>query len=428
MMRVECIMKLKILILPSVSYPAHDSQLGEVYANILPGRGHEITWVMSSNKKSNKNKIIYWNNTCVYLIPLFINKSSFFRKLINLIFTNIKKIRITIRLVKSEKFDAIQARNGVLEGLLGIYIKKRYGMAFFYHSPSQFPEEWIQASKIGAVNPAFIYYLRGKIDYLLCKWIMSKADLVLPISKWMKQDLVKKGIPKEKMIVFPMGVNIEPLSLKISGVNVREKLKLNNFPTIIYAGTMGKVRDLSFLLRTLVKAKEKIPDIKLLMVGEGDDRTQLEKLAQSSGIKENVIFTGQVPRSQVPEYIAAADVGISPVPPLPIFQISSPTKLIEYMGMGKPVIGNDIPDQKEVIADSGGGICVGYYEEEFAKAIIGLLNNPRKAVEMGNAGREWIEKNRSYKVLADKIEQRYFDVLTDKENVIQKYGQEHNTL
>ena len=404
-------MKLKTLILPSVSYPTHDSQLGEVYANILPNRGHKITWVMSSNKKSNKNKMVYWNKTRVYLIPLFIDKTSFFRKLINLIFTSIKMMRITIRLIKSEKFDAIQARNGVLEGLFGIYIKKRYGMAFFYHCPSQFPEEAIQASKFGAVSPPFIYYLRGKIDYLLCKWIMSKADLVLPISKWMMQDLVKKGIPKEKMIVFPMGVNIEHSSPKISGANVREKLKLDNFPTIIYAGAMGKIREMDFLLRALVRAKKKIPDIKLLMVGDGDDRTKLEKLAQSSGIKENVIFTGRVPRSQVPEYIAAADVGISPVPPLPIFQISSPTKLIEYMGMDKPVIGNDIPDQKEVIVDSGGGICVRYDEEEFASAIIELLDNFDKAKEMGKLGYQYVQKNRSYEVLANKLEQRYFDVL-----------------
>jgi glycosyltransferase involved in cell wall biosynthesis len=416
-------MKLKILILSSVSYPAHDSQLGEVYANILPDRGHEIIWVMTSNKKSNKNKTVYWNKTRVYLIPLFINKTSFFRKLINFIFICIKMMRVTIRLIKREKFDAIQARNGVLAGLLGIYIKKRYGMTFFYHCPSQFPEEWIQASKIGAVSPPFIYYLRGKIDYMLCKWIMSKADLVLPISKWMMQDLVNKGIPKEKMIVFPMGVNIEHLSLKISGANVREELKLNNFPTIIYTGTMGKIRGMHFLLRTIVRAKKKIPDIKLLMVGDGDDRTQLEKLAQSLGIKENVIFTGRVPRSQVPEYIAAADVGISPVPPLPIFQISSPTKLIEYMGMGKPAIGNDIPDQKEVIGDSGGGICTRYNEEEFAKAIIELLNNPRKAVEMGKAGREWVVRNRSYEILANNLEQRYFDILVDKEKVIHMYDQ-----
>ena len=234
------------------------------------------------------------------------------------------------------------------------------------------------------------------------------------------QDLVEKGIPKEKMMAFPLGLNVKRLSPKISGIYIREKLKLNNPPTIIYVGTMEKVRGLDFLLRVLVRVKKKIQDIKLLMVGDGSDRTQLEKLSQSLGIKESVTFTGQVPRSQVPEYIAAADVGVSPIPPLPMYQVSSPTKLIEYMGMGRAAIGNNIPDQKEVINNSGGGICVRYDEGEFARAIIELLNNPKKAKEMGEKGREWVVRNRSYEILANNLEQRYFDLV--QSNLLKNHG------
>ena len=59
-----------------------------------------------------------------------------------------------------------------------------------------------------------------------------------------------------------------------------------------------------------------------------------------------------------------------------------------------------------------------YDEKEFANAIIELLDNPDKAKEMGKLGYQYVKKNRSYEVLANKLEQRYFDVLVDKENAI----------
>lgn len=412
-------MKLKILMLPNRTYPTSEAVLEEVYANILPSRGYEIIWVMQSGEKLKKPKIARWESSCVYVTPASPGTSRR-ERLINHILRFIWKMYIVHKLVKDENFDIVQVRNGILEGIIATYLKKSYRIPFSFQYSFPSPEGDIYASKSGMARYPFIYHFRGKISKPVLMWIMSRADLILPISKWMMQDLVEKGIPKKKMMAFPMGVNVEYLSPKISGTYIREKLKLNNPSTIIYIGTMEQIRGLDFLLRALVVVKKEIPGIKLLMVGDGEDRTRLEKLAQSLGIKESIIFTGQVPRSKVPEYIAAADVGVSPIPPLPIYQVSSPTKLIEYMGMGKPVIGNDIPDQKEVINNSSGGICVRYDEEEFAEAIIELLNNPKKAEEMGKAGREWVVRNRSYEILARNVEQRYLDLV--QSNHLKNYG------
>ena len=415
-------MKLKILMLATDTYPTSHTVLEEVFANILHNKGHEIAWVMQSSGKLKKNKITHWKGSQVY-VTMASPGTSRFGKLINHVLRCVGKILIIHKIVKNENFDLVQVRDGIIEGMIAIYLKKRCGIPFSFQHSFPFPEADIQ-SKSGMARYPFIYHLRGKISKPVLRWILFKANLILPISKWMKQDLVEKGIPKEKMMAFPMGVNVKHLSPNISGTYIREKSKLNNSPTIIYIGTMAKGRGLDFLLRALVVVKKEIPDIKLLMVGDGDDRTRLEKLGQSLNIKKNIIFIGQVPRSQVPEYIAAADVCVSPIPPLPVYQVSSPTKLIEYMGMGKPVIGNDIPDQKEVINNSGGGICVRYDEEEFANAIIELLNDQKKAKEMGRKGREWVVRNRSYDILANNLEQRYFGLV--QSNLLKNYARTKN--
>ena len=92
--------------------------------------------------------------------------------------------------------------------------------------------------------------------------------------------------------------------------------------------------------------------------------------------------------------------------------MSSPIKLFEYMAMAKPAVANEeIPEQKEVLGESGAGILVPFTPEAFADAIIELLDNPERAAEMGQRGRQWVVKNRSYESLARQIEQGYFELV-----------------
>ena len=413
-------MKLKILVMPNNTYPTSHTFLEEVFANILHNKGHKITWVMQSGEKLKKNKVVSWKGTEVY-VTIASPGTSRFGRLTNHIFRVIGKILIIHKIVKNKKFDIIQVREGIIEGLIAVYIKKRYGIPFSFQYTFPSPEGNVYAFKKGMARYPIIYYLRGKISEPILLWIMSKADLVLPVSKRMEKELVKKGISQDKIMVFPMGVNVSFLPQKISRVQIRKKLKLNTSPTLIYIGTMDVIRELDFLLRVISKIKKNISDIRLLMVGNGNDRPRLEKLTKTLGIRDNVVFTGQISRSNIPNFITSADVGVSPIPSVPIFKVGSATKIVEYMAMGKPVVGNDIADQKEVINDSGGGICTKYDEKEFADGIIWLLKHPREAKEMGKRGREWVVKNRNYELLTEKLEQKYYEIIK-RQKMMNKYS------
>ena len=75
--------------------------------------------------------------------------------------------------------------------------------------------------------------------------------------------------------------------------------------------------------------------------------------------------------------------------------------------MGIPVLGSILPEQCEVLNRSGGGICVNYDTDSFSSEIINLLNKPEKLTEMGAAGKNYVLKERTYKKIADKIENYY---------------------
>ncbi len=109
-----------------------------------------------------------------------------------------------------------------------------------------------------------------------------------------------------------------------------------------------------------------------------------------------------MPREEAFAYVRAADVCLSPIFPSPILDVASPTKLVEYMALAKPVIANDHPEQTQVIDASGGGLHVPWDETQFAEAIITLLTNPALAAEMGRKGRAYVAQHRCYSVIAER--------------------------
>ena len=93
---------------------------------------------------------------------------------------------------------------------------------------------------------------------------------------------------------------------------------------------------------------------------------------------------------------------------------TSPTKLVEYMALGKAVVANDHPEQSEVIEQSGAGLLCGWDEEEFADAIVELLRDPERAAAMGRAGRAFVAARRTHWAMVDLVAERYTQALAGR--------------
>ena len=405
--------------LPERHYPSSHPVLEEVYTRIFKERGHTIIWIMqSAQHQSGELKIEDWNGTAVYVLPGRIKPS----------LTNFKawlyqvksKVQLIRDIVNDKKVDLFQVRNNVMDGLIGIYVKRKLNVPFVFQLSVPGPEMMIEHAKLVHTKAHLLQaILRGKLAGIIQKLILREADLIFPISEYMKFDVAKHGVPEDKMMSFPPGFDMSLTHRNVSGSDIRFRYKLGASPTLVYFGAIQELRRLDFLMRVMQMVVAQIPTAKLFMVGgpyievgtPGGHIRELKALAAGLGISENVIFTGYVPREEVYRYIAASDVGLSPIPPLPVYLVSSPVKLVETLGMGKAVVANDIPEQKHIISASHGGICTKYDEQEFANGIVYLLNNPEKAKQMGMLGQKYIEKYRSYDVLAKMVEDRYYQLL-----------------
>ena len=379
--------------------------------------GHRITWLMSSENSRTAQQLFHEDiSVCTAPYIHYLSDSFLIGKVFNQIPAAFRKMCLTLRVFCDNKahYDIIFVRDGTVDGLVASYIQARYNIPFVYELTDPLEQEW-KVNKVEAKKPLFFWYLMAMVKTYLKMRVMKKADLILVTTRWFDEALIKRDIPKEILMPFPNGVDLESFSGR-GGKDIRDRYGMGSATVIVYIGTMAKVRKLDVLLRAFQLVKHMEENVKLLMIGEGTGKNDLERLAVTLGLEKEVIFTGQVLQSEVPRYITAADIGISPVPPVSFYVVSSPIKLLEYMAMGKPVVANEeIMEHKEVIEESGGGITVPFQDKAFADAIIELIDNPEKAGEMGRRGAEWVVKNRSYEVLARRLEARLLELLRNKQ-------------
>ena len=313
------------------------------------------------------------------------------------------------------KYDFIQVKDKFVSALVGILAATIYKSKFIFWLSYPFPESNIYKAVSGAARYPFLYFIRGHfIKYLLYNIILPKADHIFVQSAQMKKDLASKRVPINKMTVVPMGISPDYIVCRSREIDLPVHLPIRaGEKMILYIGSLTKVRKLDFLIRVLAKVIPEFSCVKLCFAGRGEDPSDEQMLKNEAlriDMDRHVVFTGFLSGMEVRRHILNADICVSPFYPTFVLNSTSPTKIIEYMAMGKAVVANDHPEQRRILSESGGGICVPYDEETFALAILDLLNNPEKAERMGANGRDYVLKNRNYKIIADLVEKEYYRI------------------
>ena len=405
---------LNLLLINSTTYdpafPARPSII-ELYGKYFVSLGHNITWINPGN--TNEIKKTKFNDVDIYVVPDHVF-NSFFKKGFNIISHFLKKSDLIENLIKDKNFDLIQTRNSVFDGLLALKIRKKYNIPFVYQLT------FINTgNNFNYTNKSAFSSIYQKIAPLIHNYILRKADIIFPISVYMKNYLKNKNLDEQKIFPLPMGVNIKTFFPNQNIDRIKSKYNLQDKKVFIYVGTMAKKRHLDILIRAFSLVKKEVKNVKLLMVGDGSGKEELEKLTRNLNLEKDIIFTGAVPYVEVPKYICLGEIGLSPIPPFNIYKMSSPTKLLEYMASGIPVIGNrEILEIRKVISKSNGGILVNFDVKSFAAGMITLGKEEELAKIMGEKGREWVIKNRSYEQMAKKVEKIYIQLI---ENYIPKF-------
>lgn len=379
----------------SDTFPAFRVDISELFGVELPKLGLEVEWFMMGPADGRPS--VFGQAQPVHL-PLRLPGRWPGRGLVNRLLAWACDAGQVVRAALRRDIDAVQCRDKFFVALVAALACRLLGKPFFYWCSYPYPEHHqLEGRRRGGLRGQ-LQYIKGSAEFwLLYKVIMPLASHVFVQSDQMLRDIHATGLPVARMTPVPMGVPLRLLDW------ARAQCTAVVPGRIVYVGTLGAVRRLQVLIESFALVAARDPQATLVVVGDGDfphERAGLEALASQVGLQDRVTFTGFVPMEQAWLWAASAAVCLSPFYPTPVLRSASPTKLVEYLALSRPVVCNDHPEQSAIVRACGAGVCVAWSAQAFAQAILQILGDPGQFEDGVQPGRQWVAQHRSYPAIA----------------------------
>lgn len=279
--------------------------------------------------------------------------------------------------------------------------------------------------------------LKNPIVIALARWLemflYKRATHILVNSPAYKEYMIGKGVPENKVTYIAYGTDVDMFNPQIDGSSIRNELGLQNKFVVLYAGALGQANDIDTILRaaerlsrrekenfselsvnSVAKQNDDAADrIRFVLFGDGKERTRLQAEAERMKLS-NVIFAGVRPKKEMPCVVASADVCLAILQDIPMFRTTYPNKVFDYMAAGRATVLVIDGVSRTLIESSNGGVFVQPgNDEQLAKTIHELSQDPQRVQQMGQSAREYLVKHLHRR---DKLN----ETLTLLENLVKK--------
>lgn len=247
----------------------------------------------------------------------------------------------------------------------------------------------------------------------------QKADLIVCVSKPLREELIARGVDGAKILVNPNGVDPHMYRPDLDGRAVRERYNIPKEKIVVgFIGTFGAWHGADVLARAFAECvqMEKWRDrLHLLMVGDGITMPKVKEILAVPELQGTYTLTGMVSQKQGPEHLAACDILCSPTVPNPDGSpfFGSPTKLFEYMAMGKAIIVSDMDQMGEIMEHERTALlCEPANEAQLSAAICRLAQDPDLRNRLGTAARDEVCSKYTWKIHTERIYQALTEILS----------------
>lgn len=235
------------------------------------------------------------------------------------------------------------------------------------------------------INLISKYYIPRK----LIQWAARNARQIATVSQSLKDNLAELGVDKSRINVFRNGVDLtkfRPLDRDV----IRNEMGLTKF-TILSVGNLIELKGHHLIIEAMMN----LPDVELIIVGEGEMRNRLETMASDYGVDDRVSFMGNVSQSELCKLYNSADVLV-----LASSREGMANVLLEAMACGTPVIATDAGGNREVIQGSNAGLIISVRCSEAIVSSIGQLKKqypPRRSIREHAETLSWDDTSTSIK-------------------------------
>jgi PEP-CTERM/exosortase A-associated glycosyltransferase len=253
-------------------------------------------------------------------------------------------------MIEEYKPDLVHAHSPALNGIAAIGAARRFSLPVTYECRAFWEDAAVDLGTSREWGP------RYRLTRALETHVFKRCDAVFAICEGLRADIVERGIAAQKVTVIPNAVDVEHFSFHDTpDQRLRHELKLGDGPLLGFIGSFYAYEGLDVLIDALPFLREHVPDLRVLLVGGGNEAEAIKSQAQRLGVEDMVVFTGRVPHNEVQRYYSLVDLFVYPRKSMRLTNLVTPLKPLEAMAQGKLVIASDVGGHRELIDDGRTG-------------------------------------------------------------------------
>lgn len=279
-------------------------------------------------------------------------------------------------------------------------LARRMGVPFVFEVRDLWPESLLAAG--GRSGPFHLVLDR------LARSLYRDADHIVVLAEGSADYLTReRGVDPGRISFVPNGVDPAAFDRVASenGGAPPTAPHSERRTVFVYAGAHGAANGLHAVVDAAAELRGR-RDVVFRLIGDGPEKPRLRERAELLGLT-NIEFIDPIPKSRIPAAFAAADVGLMVLRDAPLFRFAvSPNKLFDYFAARLPVLANVPGEVGQMVEEAGAGIVVAAESGRALAAGVAHLadETPEIRRRRGEAGRAWVERERSREVLADRLD------------------------
>lgn len=360
----------------------------EVYVP-MPTRG--VSDALIKEYRGKKNEIMLDGSVSVHRFSMIRERKNPIQRAIRYLLVSVVQYLHGVRI---NNIDAVFSGStpptqGILCGKVAKKLSKRYGhkVPFIYNLQDVFPDSLVNANmtKKGSI----IWKIGRKIE----NYTYRSADKIIVISEDFKRNIIEKGVQEDKIIIIPNWVNIDnvyPVARKDNVLFEKCHLDRDKF-YICYSGNIGLSQNFDLLIETAKVLKDRFPDIRFVVIGDGAARDEFERSLCEHNL-DNIILLPFQPYEDIANVFSLGDVGLIISKP-GVGRSSVPSKTWSIMAAERPILASFDSDSELVrlISKTQTGLAVDAGNlDALVDAVVKLYTNKKLCIDCGRRGREYL--------------------------------------
>jgi glycosyltransferase involved in cell wall biosynthesis len=311
-----------------------------------------------------------------------------------------------VRRLLAQRYDAIHSHEE--GGLIGALLGTLLGIPHLYDMHSSLPQQLTNFAftQSGLIRRVFLAIERFMIR-------RSRAVIVICPSL---EETVRAIEPRAPVVLIENAPgSAEEEATPAQAATVRTALTMAaETPLVLYTGTFEAYQGLDLLFAAMASVRSRLPEARLVLAGGKPDQVaRAREQAAAAGIGDVTVFAGERPASEIPAYLRAADVLVSPRSR----GTNTPLKIYQYLRSGKAIVATRLLTHTQVLDDET-AILTEPTASAFADGIVAALSDRARAVAVGERARRLAETKYSYEAYLNRTRQAYAALFGDRESQV----------